>query len=962
MSTCTIIIKIKDYFPKIDSIPYQNFVCLFTNGENEGQLPLISQENESYQHQIKNVVSDIKYKVHVLDYNDMSLIGMCDIIIPYNIISQITPPNGFIQEQQKKILMDVNTKRKLFGTVLNMGDIYLNIYSEIYLCDKKEPKKNITKNSRSTARKKNILSPNSYGLKKKKLDGSPRTVKKKKIIMQINSDRQAIMNLNKNNKNFLNKSHVDNNIKGDVNNTLFSTNITEQEFNGIDKNILEKGTELRNDFNLQLNSDKNEKESDTMQLNIKDNFIKLIDFYTLLSNKLFKLYQKNITLNKKSSIYKEKLFTELKKNNILTQKKTSTEIENFINVNLNEGLNEKFLRAIIKVKKSEFKIYQNIFNLFYYEYDILKWKEQEKNKKMEENVKIELLLVVFKNLIKNYGNISQIYNDKLKKDILKSCLNKYGISEKNENGESDNNNNNIISSNNNKDKNKSNVENKENKNDIDKFKVIKEVDEEKEDEIDDEEDKYSNNNRIHNNNTANQISYTSSNKKDSISMGLYSNEKLKSNNKNKSNLKSGQNLFDKEENKKNYDIVKANLNNKLDDSKKNEENNNNVLKNSAHKKEDINNKSNNEEDNKNDKEENAIINNIEEEKENILKEELKEEELIENKIENKKEEDKMVKEEKEENEKEENEEKEKKHIIEEEDHFTKEEEHIIEEEEKKVLNNKDENRNEVNENDKRNKDINEVITNNIDSEKEEIKSLRNEKKINEENKKEESKIINNNNRIYTKNRVRNEKKKKEIYDKEDLIMQKYLIEEFPKKCKEENKFIRLSKYEYSFGEEKIRVELGEDDVILKLDEGDYKLDEFIDILNEGKEEQDEEEHEENEKIEEVNEENNEECNSNRNERSEKKGRRKRRKRVSEESSEEEEKNDENKKVNKAENKMGRKYNHKNNYEEDDYGKENYDNNEMNEENIDNDKCDNNNSGNKNMNYMIKKRKDYILQK
>ena len=197
-----------------------------------------------------------------------------------------------------------------------------------------------------------------------------------------------------------------------------------------------------------------------------------LKFYSLLSSKLFKLHQKNITLNKKSNVYKEKLFTELKKNNILTQKKTSTELENFINVNINEGLNEKFLRAIIKVKKSEFKIYQNIFNLFYYEYDILKWKEQEKNKKMEENVKIELLLVVFKNLIKNYGNISQIYNDKLKKNMLKSCLNKYGISEKNENDESDNssNNNNLISSNNNKDKSKNNAENKDNKNDMDKFK------------------------------------------------------------------------------------------------------------------------------------------------------------------------------------------------------------------------------------------------------------------------------------------------------------------------------------------------------------------------------------------------------------------------------------------------------------------------------------------------------------
>ena len=156
MSTCTIIIKVKDYFPKIDSIPYQNYICLFTSGENEGQVPLISQENESYQHQIKNVVSDIKYKVHVLDYNDMSLIGMCEMAISYSIISQINPPNGFIQEQQKKLLMDLKTKRKLFGTVLNMGDIYLNIYSEIYLSERVNTSIQSSQKSTTTRIKKKI--------------------------------------------------------------------------------------------------------------------------------------------------------------------------------------------------------------------------------------------------------------------------------------------------------------------------------------------------------------------------------------------------------------------------------------------------------------------------------------------------------------------------------------------------------------------------------------------------------------------------------------------------------------------------------------------------------------------------------------------------------------------------------------------------------------------------------------
>ena len=37
--------------------------------------------------------------------------------------------------------MNIKTKRKIFGTVLNIADIYLNIYSEIYLSYKKDPKK-----------------------------------------------------------------------------------------------------------------------------------------------------------------------------------------------------------------------------------------------------------------------------------------------------------------------------------------------------------------------------------------------------------------------------------------------------------------------------------------------------------------------------------------------------------------------------------------------------------------------------------------------------------------------------------------------------------------------------------------------------------------------------------------------------------------------------------------------------
>ena len=763
MSTCTIIIKIKDYFPKVDTIPYQNFICLFTCGENEGQLPLLSQEKDYFQHEITNVISDIKYKVHVLDFNDMSLIGMCEMTIPYKIINQIKPPNGFIQEQQKKILIDVNTKRKLFGTVLNMGDIYINIYSELYLSEKNN-KLLVEKTGKSTARKKKVIS-NKY----KKLDGSPKTVKKKKLIMKMNSDRQAIMNFNKNNinscviknnnnlnprndkinniikqnnsfnykeiqlnrngvlksnnhnnisfrerltkqkskdrmneekkskdrninykkdnhtnilnriiktetnknykneikklnkkdkdkdnKKIINKKNVylnnqnenenltfnnhegnkittieslddidisekqyitksktkndnQNNTVSIISNTLFTTNSIEQELNEIENNIIEKNKQIKNDFGAQLKDNKNNNkkpsengiDNNINQLEIKNNLIKLIDYYALLNHKLLIVHKKNIYINKKCNIYREKLSNELKKNNILIEKKKGLN-NNIINENNNSSLNEKFIRQIIKLKKSEFKIYQNIFNLFYYDYDILKWKEEAKNKKMEEGLKIDLLLVVFKNLIKNYGNISQIYLDNMqKKNILKKCFHKFNLNEKEENNDNkiiiDNTYNKKENKDINNNKNNVNKEEKEkeksNKNEIEKFRVINEVDEEKEDEIDDEEDKLSKNQNYYNNDD---ISCPSSNIKENSNF-YNSNKKLKSDKKNKSGQKNqlnNENLIKynniitnviKDENKIEMNINKNNLfkdenkdlnNNNINDDKNENENEN----------------------------------------------------------------------------------------------------------------------------------------------------------------------------------------------------------------------------------------------------------------------------------------------------------------------------------------------------------------------------------------------------
>ena len=192
MITCKITIKIKDYFPKVNTIPYENYICLFTCGVYEGQIPFLPDDTKIIQHQIKNITSDIKYKVHILDYNDMSLIGMCEMTISYKIINQISPPNGFIQEQQKKLLIDLKTKRKLFGTIVNIGDIYLNIYAEVFLISRTSiEQKNLTKKNKNLYQN----TPQcyiKYNFQLNKSDYSPKSSKNKSSLINCHSEKHTL--------------------------------------------------------------------------------------------------------------------------------------------------------------------------------------------------------------------------------------------------------------------------------------------------------------------------------------------------------------------------------------------------------------------------------------------------------------------------------------------------------------------------------------------------------------------------------------------------------------------------------------------------------------------------------------------------------------------------------------------------------------------------------------------------
>ena len=91
--------------------------------------------------------------------------------------------------------------------------------------------------------------------------------------------------------------------------------------------------------------------------------------------------------------------------------------------------------------KCELKIYQHIFNKFYFEYDILRYKENASVNMLTDQTKLTLLLKCVKALINSYGNVSGLVQSipLAVRTKVKSFLVKHDIKEGNEVGNGNNN-------------------------------------------------------------------------------------------------------------------------------------------------------------------------------------------------------------------------------------------------------------------------------------------------------------------------------------------------------------------------------------------------------------------------------------------------------------------------------------------------------------------------------------------
>ena len=83
MTNYSISFKIKDYNPKINSISYKDYICLLINGGFQIRIPIINEEYSNIKHEVKNIKSDLYYKITLLDNKIKTFISISDFCIPY---------------------------------------------------------------------------------------------------------------------------------------------------------------------------------------------------------------------------------------------------------------------------------------------------------------------------------------------------------------------------------------------------------------------------------------------------------------------------------------------------------------------------------------------------------------------------------------------------------------------------------------------------------------------------------------------------------------------------------------------------------------------------------------------------------------------------------------------------------------------------------------------------------------
>ena len=495
MSNCDITIQIINYEPKKNTlIPFNDLICIFQINNYEGTINIGQYKFQKINHQINNIKKDLKYTIKIFNFKTILTFGFSEIIIPFSIIKnshsftkneinkKCIIKNNEINEDiiihikirfqilnamkyylpSKRYNMSLNSLNKKNIKIKNPLNQKFNYFTELQKEFNNSPfiNKLTTKPNEKNIKTLSNIPLSSYRTYKRSID------KNKKFYLK--NDYYSIRMVKENNNL---KSKKSKSIINDNSDLFLNTSPTLNKFNRFTKqNFVHSATDLKNPL------DDTSKNLSTIEPNLYDNYIETEDnsekvkkeIYSYLNNinckainnkslresinqktlkekienlihfhSLFILKLKHLIV-KKNYLKKELILNHENLNQVKKQYKAINKLiinlnSSKIKVNLNLQCNLNIYRNQNQIRKKELKIFQNIFNLHYFEYDILKYKESLINKNIDDKNIFNLLLNCIKGCIFSFGNISDIYDDREDLKIkFKSILFKNNIKENEE--------------------------------------------------------------------------------------------------------------------------------------------------------------------------------------------------------------------------------------------------------------------------------------------------------------------------------------------------------------------------------------------------------------------------------------------------------------------------------------------------------------------------------------------------
>ena len=403
MNCLTILIKIKEYSYKKGEIPFNNFICVFKNNEFEGRISLTQYKYQFINHEIRDINSDINYKINLIDFITNKLIGSCEYCISYNKIKNLNIGSSVNFSNKVTLLINYKSQKDL---------LYLTLSSEIIKYNKIPF--TINRNSENKNNINNINTNNIIIYNHNKLNQN------RIITKHINNKNKKnpfeYIKIKKFNTNRKNENNLNSDIENNINYMTSSRSYKKYKNNTNNKNRVE--IIYKRDFaspRLLFTED------DKKNINLNMHNICVQNYYAITSS------QPPININpiiEKEDNSKNKIYTKKNLNCNRLNSKKEKEIKNCNYFENNDFTKENEIKnnfKQIKIKRSltntnlnfnknkKENIINNNLNdiIMINNFDILKKNRNQKNEKKKKEISKK-----FKNKTKDKDIISENYLEK----------------------------------------------------------------------------------------------------------------------------------------------------------------------------------------------------------------------------------------------------------------------------------------------------------------------------------------------------------------------------------------------------------------------------------------------------------------------------------------------------------------------------------------------------------------------